>query len=59
MTIFKVHTVFLTKHSEVLQDMVELAKKEENTDDVKIDKPLVLQDKARGWEVLLYSFYRE
>jgi hypothetical protein len=58
MALFKVHTAFLTRHSEVLRDMIELGQKDKNPEE-EVDKPLVLQDKARGWEALLYLFYRE
>jgi hypothetical protein len=58
MAIFKVHTLFLNRHSEVLRDMFTVAQSEE-ADEKEDNKPLVLHDKVRGWEVLLSSFYRE
>jgi hypothetical protein len=58
MAIFKVHTLFLNRHSEVLRDMFTVAQSDE-AEEKDDNKPLVLHDKVRGWEVLLGSFYRE
>jgi hypothetical protein len=61
MAIFKVHTFFLSQHSKVLSDMLTIAEsgEEGKHDDGTDDNPLVLQDKAKGWELLLNSFYRQ
>ncbi|PVF91158.1 hypothetical protein CPB86DRAFT_719976 [Serendipita vermifera] len=59
MAIFKVHSFFLIKHSEVLRNMITISRGERKSNDGTVDKPLVLQDKARGWEILLHSFYRD
>jgi hypothetical protein len=60
MAIFKVHTFFLSQHSKVLSDMLKLTKSEEEENCDGTDaRPLVLQDKAQGWELLLNSFYRQ
>lgn len=58
MAIFRVHSFFLTQHSKVLSDMFEVASNDKEEKDGTIDSPLVLQDKARGWELVLSSFYR-
>jgi hypothetical protein len=58
MAIFKIHSLFLMRHSEVLRDMFTVPKGEELNEEAD-DKPLLLHDKVRGWEVLLSSFYRE
>jgi hypothetical protein len=58
MAIFKIHSLFLMRHSEVLRDMFTVPKGEGLDAEIG-DKPLVLHDKVRGWEVLLSSFYRE
>ncbi|PVF96591.1 hypothetical protein CPB86DRAFT_786808 [Serendipita vermifera] len=58
MAIFKVHTLFLSRHSEVLGDMLTLARNEGGNANSP-DTPVILHDEVRGWEVLLSSFYRE
>jgi hypothetical protein len=55
MALFKVHKFLLAQHSEIINDMLNTA----NDDgDGTLEKPLVLHDKARAWEVLLLAFYR-
>lgn len=59
--IFRVHRFFLIQQSKVLGDMFEIGSSESNEEEIKdgtIDSPLVLQDKARGWELILSAFYR-
>ncbi|PVF96589.1 hypothetical protein CPB86DRAFT_786807 [Serendipita vermifera] len=59
MAIFKVHTIFLTRHSEVIRDMIDVANHGGSENPVPLKEPLVLDDDVGAWEVLLYSFYRE
>ncbi|CAG8762683.1 2595_t:CDS:2, partial [Acaulospora colombiana] len=41
------------QHSKVLSDMFEVGSNETDEKDGTVDSPLVLQDKARGWELIL------
>ncbi|KIM29712.1 hypothetical protein M408DRAFT_328576 [Serendipita vermifera MAFF 305830] len=59
-TIFKIHSHFLTKQSEVFRDMVTAAPQTTRPNDGTDSKPLVLSgDSVEGWELFLSSIYRE
>ncbi|KIM29710.1 hypothetical protein M408DRAFT_328574 [Serendipita vermifera MAFF 305830] len=58
-TIFKIHSHFLTKQSEVFRDMVTAAPRANDHNGGTDSEPLVLSgDSVEGWELFLSSIYR-